>query len=501
MSELTDLGFPSVPAGDVGGYASGQVLAERYQLGSAIGRGGTAVVWVARDSVLDIDVAVKIVLPSTEDISGTSRLRTIQEARLCAQLTDPAVCRVLDFGFTPRADPFVVTELLAGESLDDRLTREGRLGAADAVRLLLPVLDALGAAHKKGIVHRDVKPGNVFLATADGRIQPKLLDFGIACSLDLPSRATTTGTICGTPCYMSPEQASGSSEVDPRSDLWSFCVTLYEAISGSAPFLEDNYNATLFAIAHKTAPSLVMFGVDEELSRIVERGMEKECDARWPSAVELANVLARWLVDRGFESDVYGLSLRRRLLAWGVFGPSGLPEPTDDVSSARGVAVSLHRPRLPGSKKSLVFGIGAVVAAAALAGVFLARSDPRFAEPGLTRATITQGFGVAAPGPSRRERSRLDDPPSVVVGEAAPREPSDDPPRAAGIGKATPPARVNARAPVPSAPPVSSPAPSAVLSRPSIPVAETPVPPPPAKSPPGPRRAPSTNALRYDFGI
>jgi eukaryotic-like serine/threonine-protein kinase len=314
MMELTAFDLPLSPAPD-GGYATGHVLADRYELTRIVGRGGTAIVWVAHDYVLDIDVAVKIVLPGRDDLATGLRDRTIQEARLCAQLTDPAVCRVIDFGFTQRDDPFVVSELLSGEPLDDRLMREGRLPAVEAVRLLLPILDALGAAHKKGIVHRDVKPANVFLASSDGRFQPKLLDFGIACSSDLRSRAMAAGTICGTPCYMSPEQARGSDDIDPRSDLWSFCVTLYESITGTAPFLNDNCNATLFAIASQQVPPLASFGYDDVLSRIVERGMEKERDARWASAAELADALAHWLTDQGFESDVCGILLRRRFLA------------------------------------------------------------------------------------------------------------------------------------------------------------------------------------------
>jgi serine/threonine-protein kinase len=179
MSELVARDVPP-PSSAADGYLGGQILTDRYELTHVIGRGGTAVVWMARDSVLDIDVAVKIVLPSTQDIYGTMKHRTIQEARLSAQLTEPAVCRVLDFGTTPRGDPFVVSELLSGETLDDLLTREGARSGIDAVRLLLPLLDALDAAHEKGIVHRDVKPDNVFLARSGDRIQPKLLDFGIA---------------------------------------------------------------------------------------------------------------------------------------------------------------------------------------------------------------------------------------------------------------------------------------------------------------------------------
>jgi eukaryotic-like serine/threonine-protein kinase len=312
MSDLTTFDLPLGPVAADARYASRQVLADRYELTRIIGHGGTAVVWVARDSVLDIDVAVKIVLPGRSDLQSGIGARTIREARLCAQLTEPAVCRVLDFGCTARGDPFVVSELLRGETLDDHMVREGRIAAIDAVRLMLPILDGLGAAHHKGIVHRDVKPANVFIARSDGKLQPKLLDFGIACSVDV--RTTGAGTIWGTPCYMSPEQARGSGDIDSRSDLWSFCVVLYEMISGSAPFLNDDCNATLLAIANQAVPSLTSFGCDAALARIVARGLEKERDKRWPSAAALANALSHWLADRGVESDVCGISLRTRFL-------------------------------------------------------------------------------------------------------------------------------------------------------------------------------------------
>jgi eukaryotic-like serine/threonine-protein kinase len=363
MAELTTFDLPLSPPEDQDqGYASGQILAGRYVLTRIVGRGGTADVWVARDSVLDIDVAAKIVLPSRDDFTTELKERTIQEARLCAQLTEPAVCRVLDFGFTKQGDPFVVSELLRGETLDDRLIREERIPAVEAVRLLLPILDALGAAHRKGIVHRDVKPANVFLASFEGRVQPKLLDFGIASSPHVRNRLTAAGTIYGTPCYMSPEQARGSLDIDHRSDLWSFCVMLYEVLSGTAPFLNDNCNATLFAITSESAPPLASFGCDPVLSRIVERGMEKDRDARWSSAAELANALARWLSERGVESDVAGIALRRRFLEAGGGPVPSLPGVDEEVSSELSVTL------VPESRKKWASAI-AIVTAVVVGGV------------------------------------------------------------------------------------------------------------------------------------
>jgi serine/threonine protein kinase len=502
-----------------GGYASGQILIERYELTRAIGRGGTAIVWVARDSVLDIDVAVKIVLPSSQDISGMLKHRTIQEARLSAQLTDPAVCRVLDFGNTPRGDPFVVSELLSGETLDDLLMREGRLPAVDAVRLLLPMLDALTAAHKKGIVHRDVKPANVFLAQSDGRVQPKLLDFGIARSVATSSRTTTTGTVCGTPCYMSPEQARGCSDVDARSDLWSFCIVLYELVTGTAPFLADNYNATLFSIITDTAPSLSSSGGDARLARIVERGMEKEREARWQSAAGLANALARWLVDQGVESDICGVSLRLRFLEE---GRDDAPTEVTDALSQRPVTISLRyestqrnaRAGFLGSRRPsklhVVAGVGVVGAAAALA-LFIASNQDSPAASSKLEASPPVVAAQTAPKP-------LPDPlapalpTTALVSPANAHEPS---PAAPGAALATPVTLSPSRPGAPLHPAPKQTAPMPTLTYPSLPpprdvsiprLADT----KPQSTPPAApskkreseaRTAASGNALAYDFGI
>jgi eukaryotic-like serine/threonine-protein kinase len=514
MPELTAVDSSPQAGADLGGYASGQVLTDRYELTRIIGRGGTAVVWIARDSVLDIDVAVKIVLPSSQDITGTLKHRTIQEARLSAQLTEPAVCRVLDFGVTPRGDPFVVSELLSGETLDDLLVRDGRLSAVDAVRLLLPILDALGAAHKKGIVHRDVKPANVFLALSDDRLQPKLLDFGIARSLAASSRTTTTGTICGTPCYMSPEQARGCSDVDSRSDLWSFCVVLYELVTGMAPFLADNYNATLFSIITDTAPSMTASGGDPRLARIVARGMEKERDARWQSAGELANALAHWLVEQGVESDICGVALRRRFVEEGHHDP--LSE-ISDVSSQRAVTFSLRHEQKPpsavahfigalrrGSKIHVAACVGVLGIAAAFAIVAGSEQDPTEFP---LQPPISTPAAQASPGPKRLPdaltpaSATASDTPPNAASEPPPAVPAGMPPAGRHDTRRSPAPKMTASMPTltyPSLPPPRDISIPAVTG--SKPSSATP-PSASKKREPETEAAPSGNALAYDFGI
>ena len=159
-------------------YLPGEIVAEKYRLIRLIGEGGMGSVWVARNLALDIRVAVKLIRSDLDAPGITERL--LKEARTTARLRHPSIVRVFDFGRTRHGDPFIVMELLQGETLGTVLNRESRLSAPQALQLLLPVADGLAAAHAQGIVHRDLKPDNVFFTEVDDRIQPKVLDFGIA---------------------------------------------------------------------------------------------------------------------------------------------------------------------------------------------------------------------------------------------------------------------------------------------------------------------------------
>jgi hypothetical protein len=206
-------------------------------------------------------------------------------------------------------------ELLEGENLSQRLERESRLPATEAVQLLLPIADALRAAHGKGIVHRDIKPDNVFLVHDDTGVQPKLVDFGIAKldQRDPNTHLTGRGVILGSPDYMAPEQARGEATIDHRADVWSFCVLLYEVVSGHAPFDGANYNALLRDIVETTPSSLeTLRAADSELSAIVARGMAKQPSGRWQSMLELGEELARWLLKQGIFEDAAGGSIEAK---------------------------------------------------------------------------------------------------------------------------------------------------------------------------------------------
>ncbi len=364
------------PSDDViGGRTRGDLLGGKYELIEVLGVGATSVVWTARDRVLDVLVAVKLLEHPGDEREELVRL-ALGEARIAARLSDPAICRVIEFRTTELGDPFVVSELLHGETVEALLEREHRLPAVRAVRTFLPILGALEVAHALGIIHRDVKPSNIFLHElwADGAqprlVQPKLLDFGIARSL-LEPKAPSIG-IFGTPHYMPPEQGC-DGEVDERSDLWAFTASLYEAITGEAPFDGETAGAVLRAASEKDAPPLPLeHGVDHELRSIVQKGLAREPTARWASAAELERALTEWLLAHQVETDVSGRSLHTRLRAP---TPSELTQASDLVAVADGRSIGANRTRLPRSRWVVVL---AAVLTAALAAAFSGTDESPF---------------------------------------------------------------------------------------------------------------------------
>lgn len=296
-------------------YEPGHLVAGKYELEGLLGQGGMGAVWRARNIALDSLVAIKVVHASGDQ--ALLRGRLMQEARAAAKLTHPAIVQVFDVGQTETGDPFIVMELLRGDSLGQLLKLEGRLPAVQAVRSLLPIADALWLAHSKGIVHRDLKPDNVFIVQHDDSIQPKLVDFGIVKQqgADAQSQLTNPGDVLGSPDYMSPEQARGQDDVDHLTDVWSFCVVLYEAVAGRTPFIGTNYNALLRKIVEETPPTLRELAAgDEELSDIVARGLSKRADQRFTSMGELGRALAQWLVRQGATEDICGSTLEAKWL-------------------------------------------------------------------------------------------------------------------------------------------------------------------------------------------
>ncbi|MFO0568424.1 MAG: serine/threonine-protein kinase [Polyangiaceae bacterium] len=322
-------------------YRAGDQIGGKYELVRKLETGGMGSVWAAKNQDLDVHVAVKLLRPELAETHAAERL--LAEARMLARLQHPAIVRVHDCGRTPHGDPFVVMELLDGESLADFIDRRGRIPATEAVSLLLPILDGVRAAHELGIVHRDIKPENIFLAKGSGRTQPKLLDFGIALAEAVGVRRTTHGAILGSPVYMSPEQARGA-QVDASTDLWALAVVLFELITFALPFQGDNYNAVLRSIIEDECPSLTAHAAgDQLLAAIVERALDKQRTRRFANAKELGGALAEWLLAQGVTEDVSHVSLRASWLGSKSEPPSlrpvvvGRTEPPPALSSTASV--------------------------------------------------------------------------------------------------------------------------------------------------------------------
>jgi serine/threonine-protein kinase len=332
------------------------IIAGKYLLRHVLGVGGMGTVWAATNLDLDLEVAIKVVNKGL--CSDETRARLATEARAEAKVQHRGIVRVLDLGVTNEGEPFLVMERLEGRSLGDLLDEVGHLESKDAVRLILPILDALAYVHERGIVHRDLKPDNVFLAEQCGKIQPKLVDFGIAKLGDVPvnRRHTGRGAVVGSPGYMAPEHARGA-EVDHRADIFCASLVLYEAISGRAAFRGENYNELLRAVIEQELPPITSYGRgDPGLSRILQRGLAKQPAKRQASCRELGRELAAWLVKQGEAEDITGEPLSSWLTLPSAdqadTGPatpamalvrasrSRISKPPSGLSSLRGVSIS-----------------------------------------------------------------------------------------------------------------------------------------------------------------
>ncbi len=270
-----------------------RVLAGKYRVEELLGTGGMGEVYrAARISDGEL-FAVKIL--RSEHCADTALVaRFLREARAADLVRHPNVVRILETGTDDAGTPFFVQELLRGEDLALCLKScGGRLTPEIAIDLLLPIVEAMGIAHTSGVVHRDLKPGNVYLARINGDTIPKLLDFGIsslAASTEI-SRITSTGTSLGTPAYMSPEQVMGQNDVDARSDVWSLGVMIYELIAGSLPFvLGDSPGALFVQICTRNPRPLesVVPEVPLDLARVIARCMRRNRAERYATAEDLA---------------------------------------------------------------------------------------------------------------------------------------------------------------------------------------------------------------------
>jgi serine/threonine protein kinase len=274
----------------------GKIVAEKYRIDAPIAQGGMGAVYAATHIVSGKRVALKWMLPTLGLVPGASD-RFVREARATARIDHPNVVDIYDVG-SDEGSVYLVMELLRGETLHQRLGR-APVTPRTAVALLMPALRGVAAAHAHGVIHRDLKPDNIFLCqSSDGEPRDlKVLDFGIskiAQGDELRDGALThSGMVMGTPYYMSPEQVRGANQVDERSDVYAFGVILYEMLTSRRPFEAETYNQLIFKIATEDPLPIASLNghVEAGLVAVVERAMAREPADRYATVEELALAL------------------------------------------------------------------------------------------------------------------------------------------------------------------------------------------------------------------
>jgi hypothetical protein len=370
----------------------GQTLDGRYQLGSLLGVGGMARVYLASDRLLERQVAVKVLSPPyAQDPVFVERFR--REARSAASLSHPNIVAVFDSG-SDAGLHYLVMEYVPGQSLAQLLTRQGRLTPRRAAELAVEVCAALAAAHAQGLVHRDVKPANVLVGD-DGRV--KVTDFGIVKAAATAS-LTGTGTVLGTAAYLSPEQAQGGP-VDARSDLYGLGCVLYELVCGSPPF-GSGADGPPVAVATRhlhqppAPPSAHNPQVDPALDAVVLTALAKDPARRHRSAIELQDALKGVLAEEAVAARPVGAPV--------AAAPT---EPLPGLQGRTGVLPAATGPAVPGSGRRPAWARWALPVAGMALGIGLVAavlwpdgaSTPTRREAGPTAAPATSAASTTTP--------------------------------------------------------------------------------------------------------
>jgi serine/threonine protein kinase len=475
----------------------GSILDDKYRIVRELGTGGMGAVYEGENLRIRRRVAIKLLHASVSSQAEAVK-RFEREAEAAARIGSDHICDVIDLGLLPDGTRYMVMEYLDGETLGARIKRSGRMGPLMSIPIMIQVLDALGAAHAAGIIHRDLKPDNIFILPQKNGINDfvKILDFGVS-KFTMNSEEmnmTRAGAVVGTPYYMSPEQARGTSAVDARSDVYALGVLLYQASTGQVPFQAQTFNELLFKIVLEPAPPPQQYApdLDPEFAAIIQKAMAREPAQRYQSCAEFRDALVTWMSTRvGYvampsanpgarpvtvppgggllrpptPSGQMVSPLHQSQPPWAVVSGAGTPPPgalgtsgtqPPQTANAWGNASGVGQPARP-SRSGLAVGVITAVAIALVGGGGLALFFMK-AKPGPAPVAATQPTQAADPTAATPPT-----PPPATATAAPTAEPTADPLAAASAPTGTDPTAPTA----PTGPTSAAPPPSGALGAPS----------------------------------
>ncbi len=366
----------------------GDVIGGKYRIERIIGQGGMGIVVRARHTLLEQDVAIKVL--ATELAADPQyAARFLREAQTAVSIKGEHVVRVLDVGTRENGTPFIVMEYLEGQDLAAIIETAGPLHIADAIDYVLQACEALAEAHVAGLTHRDIKPSNLFLAKrSDGSPLVKLLDFGIAKPASATdTRLTATGAAMGSPSYMSPEQVRSAKNVDHRSDIWSLGASLHELLTGEPPFRAETFPALCAAIIADEPTTLREKRKDAplELESVISKCLEKKSEGRYSDVGELARALAQF----GGPSAQISVERITKIVSPGGVVVAAAPPARVSITSSPGIhasafaataaSTSVNLPESPVARRRspVIFVAAGVLAVFVVAGIYLTIREKR----------------------------------------------------------------------------------------------------------------------------